>query len=136
MSRSAIDLQVNVPDDMPEVVCSQSDLEQVFLNLLANAREATPQGGRIAVTVDVRSMATSTFRSPTPGSGIPARRSAAGARTVLHHQAARQRSRLSICRSVLWEVDGTSRFRARLAAARTCAFVCLQAASQPHPQWS
>ena len=51
MSRSAIELNVNVPDDIPEVACSQSDLEQVFLNLLTNAREATPQGGRITVTV-------------------------------------------------------------------------------------
>ena len=51
MSRSAIELHVNVPDEIPEVACSQSDLEQVFLNLLTNAREATPHGGRITVTV-------------------------------------------------------------------------------------
>jgi hypothetical protein len=51
MSRSAIDLQINVPDEIPEVACSQSELEQVFLNLLTNAREATPHGGRVAVTV-------------------------------------------------------------------------------------
>jgi len=51
ISRSAIELHVNVPDEIPEVACSQSDLEQVFLNLLTNAREATPHGGRILVTV-------------------------------------------------------------------------------------
>src|SRR6202007_3118357 len=39
LTRSAIELQVDAPDDVPEVACSQSDLEQVFLNLLANARE-------------------------------------------------------------------------------------------------
>src|SRR5262249_41038239 len=38
MSRSAIELRINIPDDLPEVSCSQSDLEQVFLNLLTNAR--------------------------------------------------------------------------------------------------
>ena len=40
MSRSAIEFHVNVPDDIPEVACSQSDLEQVFLNLMLNAEQA------------------------------------------------------------------------------------------------
>ena len=44
MSRSAIELHIDIPDDIPEVACSQSDLEQVFLNLLTNAREATTHG--------------------------------------------------------------------------------------------
>src|SRR4029077_14051250 len=47
MGRSGIELSVTMPEDLQEVACSQSDLEQVFLNLLTNAREATPHGGRI-----------------------------------------------------------------------------------------
>ena len=50
MSRGGIELQVEMPEDLPEVACSQSDLEQLFLNLLTNAREATPHGGRIVIT--------------------------------------------------------------------------------------
>src|SRR5262249_56729532 len=33
MSRNAIDLQLDIPDDLPEVACSQTELQQVFLNL-------------------------------------------------------------------------------------------------------
>ena len=51
MSRSAIELRVKVPDEIPDVACSQSDLEQVFLDLLTNAREAAPPGGWITVAV-------------------------------------------------------------------------------------
>src|SRR4029450_2141705 len=42
LSRSAIELHVDIPDDVPAVACSQSDLEQVFLNTLTNPRSATP----------------------------------------------------------------------------------------------
>ncbi len=70
MSRSAIELTVNVPDELPEVACSQSDLEQVFLNLLTNAREATPHGGRIMVTVRLSRSRSSKSRSPIPDAGF------------------------------------------------------------------
>src|SRR5262249_59926189 len=46
MTRSAIELQVDVPDDVPEVACSQSGLKQVFLNLPANPRAAPPHRRR------------------------------------------------------------------------------------------
>ena len=72
MSRSAIELHVNVPDEIPEVACSQSDLEQVFLNLLTNAREATPHGGRIMVTARP-AIARSKSRSPTADAEFPRR---------------------------------------------------------------
>src|SRR6266850_2529586 len=51
MGRRGIELSVDVPDELPGVACGQSDLEQVFLNLLTNAREATPHGGSISVSV-------------------------------------------------------------------------------------
>ena len=56
LGRSGISLVIDVPDELPSVACSQSDLEQVFLNLLTNAREAMPHGGRI--TIDARSIGT------------------------------------------------------------------------------
>src|SRR5262245_52546191 len=71
MSRSAIELRINIPDDLPEVSCSQSDLEQLFLNLLTNAREATPHGGRIAVTAAASDNGVEILIADT-GSGIPA----------------------------------------------------------------
>jgi len=62
MSRSAIELHVDIRDDVPAVACSQSDLEQVFLNLLTNARDALR-------SPSVRGMAGSTSPSPIPDVG-------------------------------------------------------------------
>ena len=106
INRSAIDLQVDVPDDIPEVACSQSDLEQVFLNLLTNAREATPLGGRITVTV--RSVGRSVEISiADSGCGIPEENLPRVLEPFFTTKDNGSGLGLSICRSVLWEVDGT-----------------------------
>jgi two-component system NtrC family sensor kinase len=106
MSRSAIALHVDVPDDIPEVACSQSDLEQVFLNLLTNAREATPHGGRIAVTARTLDAGVEISIADT-GCGITAENLARVLEPFFTTKAHGSGLGLSICRSVLWEVDGT-----------------------------
>ena len=106
MSRSAIELLVDVPDDIPPVACSQSDLEQVFLNLLTNAREATPHGGRIAVTVRSADRAVEIAIADT-GCGIPREHLPRILEPFFTTKPHGNGLGLSICRSVLWEVDGT-----------------------------
>ena len=135
MSRSAIDLQVNVPDDTPEVVCSQSDLEQVFLNLLANAREATPQGGRIAVTVESIDAYVDISIADT-GPGIPAEDLQRVLEPFFTTKPHGNGLGLSICRSVLWEVDGTLTIQSTPGSGTHVRVRVPSAASQPHPQWS
>src|SRR4029453_6433954 len=51
IERRGIQLAVDMPpdDDLPAVGCPQSDLEQVLLNLLTNAREATHSGGLLRI---------------------------------------------------------------------------------------
>lgn len=44
-------LQVDVPDDLPEVKGDKSRLIQVLANLVSNAYKYTPSGGQITVTV-------------------------------------------------------------------------------------
>src|SRR6185503_8801298 len=106
MSRSAIELHMNVPDDVPEVACSQSDLEQVFLNLLTNAREAMPHGGRI--TIDARSVEHVVGLSVSDsGCGIPAEHLPRVTEPFFTTKPRGNGLGLSICRSILWEVDGT-----------------------------
>jgi signal transduction histidine kinase len=106
MSRSAIELHVDVPDDIPEVACSQTDLEQVFLNLLTNAREATPQGGRITVTVrSVERLVEISIADS--GCGIPAEDLLRVLEPFFTTKEKGNGLGLSICRSILWEVDGT-----------------------------
>jgi two-component system sporulation sensor kinase A len=105
MSRSAIDLNVDMPDDVPEVACSQSDLEQVFLNLLTNAREATPHGGRIMVTVRATDHVVEISIADT-GCGIPPENLPRVLEPFFTTKPAGNGLGLSICRSVIWEVDG------------------------------
>jgi len=106
MSRSGIELSADVPDDVPDVACSQSDLEQVFLNLLTNAREATPHGGRIVINVRPAERVVEISIADT-GCGIPAENLPRVLEPFFTTKAHGNGLGLSICRSVLWEVDGT-----------------------------
>ena len=44
-------LRLELPDEVPPVVADRTQLEQVVINLLLNARDATPSGGTISVNV-------------------------------------------------------------------------------------
>jgi len=66
-------LRVRAPS-LPRVQADVQQLRQVFLNLLANAAEATPEGGEIRVSEDVETDGGSTFvtvRVGDTGPGIP-----------------------------------------------------------------
>ena len=130
MSRSAIELDVNVPDDIPEVACSQSDLEQVFLNLLTNAREATPHGGRITVTARATDSEVEISIADT-GCGIPEENLPRVLEPFFTTKAHGNGLGLSICRSILWEVEGTLTIRSESGGTDVRVLVP-QAAPVPH----
>ena len=50
--RQGVRLELEVRDGVPEVRCGQADLEQLFLNLATNAREAMPAGGALRIRVE------------------------------------------------------------------------------------
>ena len=135
MSRSAIDLDVNVPDEIPEVACSQSDLEQVFLNLLTNAREATPHGGRIKVTARSADRAVEISIADS-GCGISSENLARVLEPFFTTKPHGNGLGLSICRSVLWEVDGTLTIQSQPGNGTDVRVLVPQAVSQPQPEWS
>jgi signal transduction histidine kinase len=135
ISRSAIELQVNVPDDVPEVACSQSDLEQVFLNLLTNAREATPQGGRILVTVRAVDSIVDISIADT-GCGIAPEHLARVLEPFYTTKPHGNGLGLSICRSLLWEVDGTLTIHSDPGSGTEVHVHIPQAAGQPQAQWA
>ena len=133
ISRSNIELNVHVPDETPEVACSQSDLEQVFLNLLSNAREATPHGGRIAVAVSSvdRLVEISIADS---GCGIPAENLPRVLEPFFTTKQHGNGLGLSICRSVLWEVEGTLAIHSEPGRGTEVRILVPAAVAQPHPQ--
>jgi signal transduction histidine kinase len=135
MSRSAIELHVDMPDDIPAVACSQSDLEQVFLNLLTNAREATPLGGRIVVTVRSTDRAVDIAIADT-GCGISREHLPRVLEPFFTTKPHGNGLGLSICRSVLWEVEGTITIQSEPGNGTHVHVLIPQAVSQPHAQGS
>ena len=135
MSRSAIELLVDNPDDIPAVACSQSDLEQVFLNLLTNAREATPHGGRITVTVRSADGAVEIAIADT-GCGIAREHLPRILEPFFTTKPHGNGLGLSICRSVLWEVEGTITIQSEPGNGTHVHVLIPQAVSQPHAQGS
>ena len=91
MQRRGISLVIETHDDLPPVACGQSDLEQVFLNLLTNAREASSDGGHVTSACSPQPDRLAITIADT-GSGCLARGSVARLRAVLHDQAQWQRS--------------------------------------------
>ena len=103
--RGGIELTIDVPEELPPVACSQSDLEQVVLNLLTNAREAMPHGGRITIQARPGARGIEIAVSDS-GCGIPRENLARVVEPFFTTKAHGNGLGLSICRSILWEADG------------------------------
>jgi signal transduction histidine kinase len=67
----SIELDYAVADDAPSVHGDSERLQQILLNLLANAVKFTPEGGRVRISVAVRDSWAEVVISDT-GQGIPA----------------------------------------------------------------
>ncbi len=46
-----VELETAIADDLPPVLIDPGQLEQVMMNLMVNARDAMPEGGRVTLTV-------------------------------------------------------------------------------------
>jgi two-component system NtrC family sensor kinase len=106
MQRRGIDLIVETTDDIPPVACGQGDLEQVFLNLLTNAREASSQGCHVTVRVEPEQDRMAITVADT-GCGIPPEHLPRVFEPFFTTKTNGSGLGLSICRSILWEVGGT-----------------------------
>ena len=114
MQRRGIDLVVETVDDLAPVACGQSDLEQVFLNLLTNAREASSQGGQVTVRVEPQAERIAITIADS-GCGIASEDLARVFEPFFTTKPNGNGLGLSICRSILWEVGGTLNVQSELA---------------------
>jgi signal transduction histidine kinase len=68
-----IELQNCIPADLPSITADSNQLSQILMNLLLNAAQATPPGGRITILADkVKFAEVIELRVRDTGSGIPA----------------------------------------------------------------
>ncbi|HEY3295288.1 MAG TPA: HAMP domain-containing sensor histidine kinase [bacterium] len=54
IEKRGIALDVNIPEDLPPFKGNSTEIEQVFINLLVNAMDATPRGGSITLTAQAK----------------------------------------------------------------------------------
>src|SRR5262245_50008171 len=135
MGRSGIELRVNIPDEVPDVACSQADPERVFLPSLTDAREATPHGGRINVAVRMAEGGVEISVADS-GCGIPAENLPRVLDPFFTTKPQGNGLGLSICRAVLWEVDGTISIRSEPGIRTHVQVAVPLAVAQPQAQYS
>ncbi len=105
MERRGIELLIEIPPDSAAVACGQGDLEQIFLNLLTNAREAMPVGGRLTVRANAQPDFVAISVADT-GCGIPPEHLLRVQEPFFTTKPHGNGLGLSICRSILWEIGG------------------------------
>jgi two-component system, NtrC family, sensor kinase len=66
MSRSSIDVCTELQDDLPLVLADSNQLQQVFLNLIANAVDAMPAGGELRVKTAIEAADDTRWELPNP----------------------------------------------------------------------
>jgi len=49
LSRGSVGVEFDLSDELPPILADSNKMEQVFLNLILNARNAMPKGGKLAV---------------------------------------------------------------------------------------
>ena len=71
MQHSNIELESNLPERLPPIMGSSGRLKQALLNLLLNARQAMPSGGRVTVSAEKSDNGSLSVAVEDTGCGIP-----------------------------------------------------------------
>jgi signal transduction histidine kinase len=105
MKRRGIVCEIEIPDELPSVRAGQTDLEQVFFNLLANARDAMPKGGTLRVQADA-GLREVLLAVEDTGIGIPAEDLPRVQEPFFSTKRGGTGLGLSIVRSIVWGIGG------------------------------
>ncbi len=105
VQRRGIHVAVDVEVGLPPLPVPQGDLEQLFLNLLTNARDAMPSGGRLSVAAR-REGPGVTLAVEDTGTGIAAEHLSKVLEPFFTTKPRGNGLGLSICRSIVWQMQG------------------------------
>jgi two-component system NtrC family sensor kinase len=105
LERRGIALSTDIPATLPLLAGGQSDLEQVLLNLVTNARDAMSSGGRLTISARRQDGLVEVVVEDT-GEGIPAELIARVQEPFFTTKGQGSGLGLSIVRSILWEMNG------------------------------
>jgi signal transduction histidine kinase len=105
IERQGVRLELHLPEELPLVRGGQGDLEQLFLNLVTNARDAMPRGGLLHVTGKQSGVMVEISIRDT-GCGIPDEHLSRIQEPFFTTKPNGNGLGLSICRSIIWEMQG------------------------------
>jgi signal transduction histidine kinase len=94
-----------VDPELPSIKGAQADLEQLFLNLLSNSRDAMPSGGRLTIRARRLPQGTELIVEDT-GCGIPPEHLSMVMEPFFSTKPEGNGLGLSICRSIVWQMQG------------------------------
>ncbi len=105
IERQGIHLELQLPEALPLVRGGQGDLEQLFLNLVTNARDAMPRGGTLDMTGKQSGVMVEISIRDT-GCGISEEHLSRIQEPFFTTKPNGNGLGLSICRSIIWEMQG------------------------------
>jgi two-component system sensor kinase FixL len=124
---STIITEIQLPADLPPVLADENQLPIVFLNLIRNARDAMPDGGKLTIhshTMECRVCIT----VKDDGVGIPAEHLARVLEPFYSTKARGMGLGLAISRAIVQKNRGEIRISSQIGEGTSCE-VCLEAAS-------
>lgn len=72
MTENAVNVDVNIPEALPKICCNPIPLSEAIRNLVQNALEASPKGGRVTIQASLEKDGRHvTIHISDQGSGIP-----------------------------------------------------------------
>jgi two-component system, NtrC family, sensor kinase len=104
-ARQGIRLDIQLADVLPNIQAGQGDLEQLFLNLATNARDAMPTGGVLSIRAETEGDYIAILIRDT-GCGIPVEFMSRIQEPFFTTKKNGNGLGLSICRSIIWNAGG------------------------------